>query len=72
MTCSGCTNAVTRALSRVPGVANIKVDLEAERAWIFGVADSESLIAAVQKAGYGAQLAQSESGGEKGRGRDDH
>lgn len=57
MTCSGCVNALTRALSRVPGVTNVKVDLASGRAQITGGASPASLVAAVEKAGYGARLA---------------
>ena len=59
MACSSCANSVTRALSRVPGVANVVVDLKAERARVLGTANPESVIAAVRKAGYGAHLAHS-------------
>jgi hypothetical protein len=31
MTCNGCAAAVTRVLSRVPGVANVEVDLAGAR-----------------------------------------
>ena len=57
MTCSGCVNAVARALSRVPGGTGVQINLDAGRAQIMGNASSESLLAAVEKAGYGAQLA---------------
>lgn len=57
MTCQGCVNAVTRVLSRVPGASNVRVDLEAGRADVTGSADPAELLAAVRKAGYGAELA---------------
>lgn len=56
MKCSGCVNAVTRALSRVPGAADIRVTLETGRADITGSANPEALLAAVRKAGFGAEL----------------
>jgi copper chaperone CopZ len=55
MTCQGCVNAVTRVLSRVPGAADVRVDLAAGRAEIGGTATADALVAAVRKAGYGAE-----------------
>ena len=57
MTCEGCVNAVTRVLSRVPGATQVRVDLAAGRAEVAGSADPAALLAAVRKAGYGAELA---------------
>jgi len=56
MTCSGCVNAVTRVLSRVPGVADVRVALDTGRAEVAGTAPADALIAAVRKAGYRADL----------------
>lgn len=55
MSCSACVRGVTAALSRVPGV--IKVDVEIGRAVVEGSADERSLIEAVERSGYGARLA---------------
>lgn len=57
MTCQGCVNSVSRALGRVPGVTGVQVDLAAGRAEVSGSASPDSLLAAVQKAGYEARLA---------------
>ncbi len=57
MTCAGCVNAVQRVLSRVPGVSTVAVDLAAGRASVDGSASPASLVAAVEKAGYGAASA---------------
>lgn len=57
MTCQGCVNAVTRVLSRVPDVQEVQVDLAAGRAVVRGQADPQVLLAAVRKAGYGAEPA---------------
>ena len=59
MTCTGCVNAVTRVLSRVPGAAAVQVTLDTGRAVISGNAAPEALLVAVRKAGYGAELAAS-------------
>ncbi len=60
MTCQGCVNAVTRVLSRVPGAHDVSVDLDHGRAVVQGDADPEALLAAVRKAGYGADIAQAD------------
>lgn len=57
MTCSACVRVVTNALSRVPGAADVEVDLDAARALVAGAACPEALIAAVEKAGFDARLA---------------
>jgi copper chaperone CopZ len=55
MTCVGCVNSVSRVLARVPGAANVRVDLEAGYAEVQGSAAPDDLVAAVRKAGYGAE-----------------
>jgi copper chaperone CopZ len=56
MTCNGCATAVARVLSRVPGVANVEVDLAGACASVAGTADPQDLLRAVVAAGYGARL----------------
>jgi Cu+-exporting ATPase len=56
MTCAGCVKAVTRVLARVPGAAHVQVTLETGRAEVTGKAAPDALLAAVRKAGYGAEL----------------
>ncbi|HEV2545707.1 MAG TPA: heavy metal-associated domain-containing protein [Stellaceae bacterium] len=56
MTCNGCAAAVTRVLSRVPGVASVEVDLAGARAAVAGTADPQDLLRAIAAAGYGARL----------------
>jgi Cu+-exporting ATPase len=60
MTCASCAGRVERALRKVPGVTNATVNLANERAHVEVAEpiDPESLIAAVDKAGYGASLEQ--------------
>ena len=60
MTCSTCINAVTRALSRVVGVNTVQVALETGQARVRGTAGPEILVAAVEKAGFEARVAQVE------------
>jgi copper chaperone CopZ len=57
MVCAGCVNSVTRVLSGVPGVTDVRVTLETGRADVSGTASSDVLAAAVRKAGYGADVA---------------
>jgi copper chaperone CopZ len=57
MTCTGCVTAVTRALSRVPAVSHVEVDLVAARAHITGAADPAALLAAIEQAGFSARAA---------------
>ena len=57
MTCGHCVMHVKKALAEVPGVAGVEVDLESGVAKITGSADTETLIAAVEDAGYDAKAA---------------
>ncbi len=57
MTCAGCANTIERSLARTPGVTSASVNLATSRATVAYVPDTvdvAGLIAAVQKAGYGA------------------
>ncbi|MER2537229.1 MAG: heavy metal translocating P-type ATPase, partial [Rhizobiaceae bacterium] len=58
MTCAACSARVGKALSGVDGVREAEVNLPLERATIEidGDVSSQALIAAVEKAGYGATL----------------
>lgn len=60
MTCATCAGRVERALRKVPGVKTATVNLANERAHVEVEEriDPASLIAAVDKAGYGASLEQ--------------
>lgn len=57
MACGSCANSVHRALSGIPGVVTVEVDL-AGRALVQGSARPEDLVVAVEGAGYRAALAQ--------------
>ncbi|MFC0399692.1 heavy metal translocating P-type ATPase [Paraburkholderia rhizosphaerae] len=56
MTCASCAMRVEKALSKVPGVASVSVNLATEKASVqlFGETSVDPLIAAVKKAGYQA------------------
>ena len=64
MTCATCAVEITHALEAVPGVLDAGVDYHAEEAWAVLQADvqpnSTELIAAVERAGFKAQLANGE------------
>lgn len=57
MACDGCADAVTRVLSRIPGVREAKVDFASGRATVTGEAAVAALIAAIETAGYQARNA---------------
>lgn len=56
MTCGGCANSVTRALTKVPGASAVVVDRASGHARVEGNAAARDLIAAVEQAGFGARL----------------
>ncbi len=58
MTCSHCVAAVTQSLSRVPGVRSVQADLATGRTVVAGESlDTGQLVAAVNAAGYTAEVA---------------
>lgn len=57
MSCGHCSAAVTKALKAVPGVTDAQVDLSAGTANVQGQADAQTLVHAVEEAGYTAQVA---------------
>jgi copper chaperone len=57
MNCQHCVGAVKEALEGVAGVARIEtLELESGLALVEGQVDPQALVAAVQAAGYGADL----------------
>ncbi len=58
MTCASCSARVEKALNKVPGVFDASVNLATEQATVKLAqgASAAALIAAVERAGYGAQL----------------
>jgi len=54
MTCNGCRNHVDAALREVPGVTAVEVDLAGGQAKVVHEGSLESLLAAVENAGYTA------------------
>lgn len=56
MSCASCVNKVQRALEGVSGVKRARVNLAERSALVQGADDAQALIAAVEKAGYGAEI----------------
>ena len=54
MSCAACSARVEKAVNAVPGVAACSVSLLTNSMGVEGTADEESIIAAVEAAGYGA------------------
>ena len=52
MTCNGCVTKVTNAVTDVPGVDDVDVDVSTGTLEIFGSADDAAIRAAVAKIGY--------------------
>ncbi|WP_336268857.1 heavy metal translocating P-type ATPase [Vreelandella arctica] len=55
MTCASCVNSVQKALERTEGVDTASVNFGTHSAQVFGSAEAQALIAAVESAGYGAE-----------------
>ncbi|AHG21488.1 copper-transporting ATPase [Chania multitudinisentens RB-25] len=61
MSCASCVSKVQHALQNVPGVKQARVNLAERSALVSGSAAPQALIAAVEKAGYGAEMIQDET-----------
>lgn len=57
MSCGHCVKAVEGALKAIPGVQEVKVDLQSGKATVEGSADQQAMIAAVVEEGYAAEVA---------------
>ena len=61
MTCSACSAHVEKAVSKVPGVEKVEVNLLQGTMKIEGEVLPQQIISAVEKAGYGASLQEKQS-----------
>src|SRR5471030_1042367 len=61
MSCASCVSKVERALQQVPGVEHARVNLAERSALVMGLSDGAALIAAVEHAGYGAEIIQDDN-----------
>lgn len=69
MTCAGCARTIENALRKVPGVTAAEVNVATEQATVTGRdLDPARLIAAVERAGYGARLVSRSAGALAGAG----
>jgi copper chaperone CopZ len=57
MTCGACVRHVNQALNAIGGVTAVDVDLASGLVRVEGNADNSAMIAALDEAGYPAQLA---------------
>jgi P-type Cu+ transporter len=65
MTCATCATRIEKVLRKVPGVAAVQVNLASEVATVAvlpGAAELSTLVAAVERAGFGARLAERSPG----------
>lgn len=60
MSCAACSSRVEKAVSKVEGVQSCSVSLLTNSMGVEGSASEESIISAVEKAGYGASVAGAE------------
>ncbi|KAI8969171.1 hypothetical protein BDF20DRAFT_827437, partial [Mycotypha africana] len=51
MSCSGCSNAVNRALTRLEGVKNVDISLEKQEVVVDTELPRETVLAAIKKTG---------------------
>ena len=58
MSCSGCSSAVERVLSRLDGVHEVEISLDAGEAQVTheDSTSPDGMVAAVAKAGYSAEM----------------
>ena len=68
MSCAACSSRVEKAVSKVPGVESCSVSLLTNSMGVEGTASPESVIAAVEAAGYGASCKGSGAGSSAGSG----
>ncbi len=52
MTCEHCVNAITRAVSALPGVSGVAVDLAGGRVRVDGATDPAQVQTAIEDEGY--------------------
>ena len=66
MSCAACSTRVEKAVSKVPGVSSCSVSLLTNSMGVEGSASPDSIIAAVEAAGYGASLKGASGAGNAG------
>ncbi len=66
MSCAACSTRVEKAVSKVPGVSSCSVSLLTNSMGVEGSASPDSIITAVEAAGYGASLKGASGAGNAG------
>ncbi|MGF1865406.1 heavy metal translocating P-type ATPase [Enterovibrio norvegicus] len=61
MSCASCVSSIEKAVNAVAGVNTVNVNLAERTALISGDVDASLLIAAIEQAGYGAELSEDEA-----------
>ncbi|KAG0171673.1 Cytosolic copper metallochaperone [Apophysomyces sp. BC1034] len=51
MTCSGCSNAVSRALNKLEGVENVDIDMDKQEVVVTTTLTRETVLEAIKKTG---------------------
>ncbi|OBA17853.1 uncharacterized protein OGAPODRAFT_15929 [Ogataea polymorpha] len=51
MACSGCSNAINRVLTRLPGVKNVEISLEKQTVDVVSDLDYDTVLQAISKTG---------------------
>ena len=64
MSCAACSSRVEKAVCKVPGVESVSVSLLTNSMGVEGSADSQSVIKAVENAGYHAEIKKSGAAAE--------
>ncbi|TNE85757.1 MAG: heavy-metal-associated domain-containing protein [Deltaproteobacteria bacterium] len=57
MTCGGCQRSVERVVGKLDGVLAVRVDLATGKVEVDGNTDGQTVIAAIEKAGFEAKTA---------------
>lgn len=52
MSCQHCVTAITGEVTKVPGVEDVRVDLDAKTVTVAGTASDAAVRAAIDEAGY--------------------
>ncbi|MGN0588891.1 MAG: cation transporter, partial [Ruminiclostridium sp.] len=71
MSCAACSSKVEKAVSSLSGVTSCSVNLLTNSMNVEGTAESSEIIAAVEKAGYSANLKGASKSMEKAKEKDE-
>ena len=72
MSCAACSARVERVVKKIPGVTSCAVSLLTNSMTVEGSANSSDIIAAVEKAGYGANLIRNEELGIRNESKEEN